>query len=205
MRRSSRSAPSCSKGVPLPVDLRGQGLGPPEGNRRDYRGSSLTVNVRPKLKIEVVVDDSEKDLVVETILKHARTATSATGRSSSSPSRRRSASAPARRARRSSRPTPTESRHRGSSVRDLHSRMLAALLAGQGLRRVSAAICAGARSLWSPRCARSSRADTAPVAPDQRRRLSRHSTSKRGGGSIPHSRMPSSIRSFTVSTTRTRA
>src|SRR6476619_3273484 len=38
-----------------------------------YRGSSLTVNVRPKLKVEVVVEDKDKGLVVETILKHART------------------------------------------------------------------------------------------------------------------------------------
>ena len=38
-----------------------------------YRGSTLTVNVRPKLKIEVVVDDKDKGVVVETILKHART------------------------------------------------------------------------------------------------------------------------------------
>ena len=31
------------------------------------------MNVRPKLKIEVVVEDKDKSLVVETILKHART------------------------------------------------------------------------------------------------------------------------------------
>jgi len=31
------------------------------------------VNVRPKLKLEVVVEDKDKSLVVETILKHART------------------------------------------------------------------------------------------------------------------------------------
>ena len=29
--------------------------------------------MRPKLKVECVVDDHEKDIVVETILKHART------------------------------------------------------------------------------------------------------------------------------------
>ena len=38
-----------------------------------YRGSTLTVNVRPKMKIECVVEDKDKGLVVETILKHART------------------------------------------------------------------------------------------------------------------------------------
>ena len=38
-----------------------------------YRGSSLTVNVRPKLKLEVVVEDEDKATVVEAILRHART------------------------------------------------------------------------------------------------------------------------------------
>jgi nitrogen regulatory protein PII len=31
------------------------------------------VNVRPKMKIECVVEDKDKGIVVETILKHART------------------------------------------------------------------------------------------------------------------------------------
>ena len=31
------------------------------------------MNVRPKLKLEVVVEDKDKSLVVETILRHART------------------------------------------------------------------------------------------------------------------------------------
>jgi nitrogen regulatory protein PII len=31
------------------------------------------ISVRPKLKLEVVVEDKDKDLVVETILRHART------------------------------------------------------------------------------------------------------------------------------------
>ena len=33
----------------------------------------MTVNVRPKLKLEIVVADADKDLIVETILRHART------------------------------------------------------------------------------------------------------------------------------------
>ena len=48
-------------------------LGAPKGIVETYRGSSLTVNVRPKLKIEVVVEDKDKPVVVEAILKHART------------------------------------------------------------------------------------------------------------------------------------
>jgi nitrogen regulatory protein P-II 1 len=50
-----------------------KGSGRQRGVVEHYRGSTLTVNVRPKLKIEVVVDDKDKSLVVETILKHART------------------------------------------------------------------------------------------------------------------------------------
>ena len=50
-----------------------KGSGRQKGVVETYRGSTLTVNVRPKLKVEVVVEDKDKGLVVETILKHART------------------------------------------------------------------------------------------------------------------------------------
>ena len=50
-----------------------KGSGRQKGIVEHYRGSTLTVNVRPKLKLEVVVEDRDKSLVVETILKHART------------------------------------------------------------------------------------------------------------------------------------
>src|ERR671919_487678 len=50
-----------------------KGSGRQKGIVEQYRGSTLTVNVRPKLKVEVVVEDKDKALVVETILKHART------------------------------------------------------------------------------------------------------------------------------------
>jgi nitrogen regulatory protein PII len=50
-----------------------KGSGRQKGIVEHYRGSTLTVNVRPKLKLEVVVDDRDKSVVVETILKHART------------------------------------------------------------------------------------------------------------------------------------
>ena len=50
-----------------------KGSGRQKGIVETYRGSTLTVNVRPKLKIEVVVEDKDKSVVVETILKHART------------------------------------------------------------------------------------------------------------------------------------
>ena len=50
-----------------------KGSGRQKGVVEHYRGSTLTVNVRPKLKLEVVVDDKDKSVVVEAILRHART------------------------------------------------------------------------------------------------------------------------------------
>lgn len=50
-----------------------KGSGRQKGIVEHYRGSTLTVNVRPKLKVEVVVEDGDAELVIETILRHART------------------------------------------------------------------------------------------------------------------------------------
>ena len=61
------------RGIPSLSIMEVKGSGRQKGVVEHYRGASLTVNVRPKLKIECVVDDSEKDMVVETILRHART------------------------------------------------------------------------------------------------------------------------------------
>lgn len=61
------------KGFPSLSITEVKGSGRQKGIVEHYRGSELTVHIRPKLKIECVVDDKDKDLVVETILKHART------------------------------------------------------------------------------------------------------------------------------------
>ncbi len=61
------------KGIPSLSISEVKGSGRQKGVVETYRGSTLTVNVRPKLKIECVVDEREKGIVVETILKHART------------------------------------------------------------------------------------------------------------------------------------
>jgi nitrogen regulatory protein PII len=60
------------RGLPSLSILEAKGSGRQKGMVERYRGSTLTVNVRPKLKLEVVVEDKDKGLVVETILKHAR-------------------------------------------------------------------------------------------------------------------------------------
>jgi len=61
------------RGFPSISITEAKGSGRQKGIVEQYRGSTLTVNVRPKLKVEVVVEDKDKGLVVETILKHART------------------------------------------------------------------------------------------------------------------------------------
>jgi nitrogen regulatory protein PII len=61
------------RGFPSISILEAKGSGRQKGIVEQYRGSTLTVNVRPKLKVEIVVEDKDKSLVVETVLKHART------------------------------------------------------------------------------------------------------------------------------------
>ena len=61
------------KGFPSLSVIEAKGSGRQKGVVETYRGASLTVHVRPKLKIEIVVEDTDKDIVVETILRHART------------------------------------------------------------------------------------------------------------------------------------
>jgi nitrogen regulatory protein PII len=61
------------RGIPSLSISEVKGSGRQKGIVEQYRGATLTVNVRPKLKLECVVEDKEKSLVVETILKHART------------------------------------------------------------------------------------------------------------------------------------
>jgi nitrogen regulatory protein PII len=61
------------RGIPSLSITEVKGSGRQKGLVEQYRGSTLTVNVRPKLKVEIAVDDEEKPVVVETILRHART------------------------------------------------------------------------------------------------------------------------------------
>ena len=50
-----------------------RGSGRQKGLTEHYRGSEFTINLRPKLKIECVVEDSDVAVVTETILRYART------------------------------------------------------------------------------------------------------------------------------------
>ena len=50
-----------------------KGFGRQKGHTEIYRGSEYTVDFLPKLKLEVVLGDSEVDLAVEAIVKAAKT------------------------------------------------------------------------------------------------------------------------------------
>jgi nitrogen regulatory protein PII len=50
-----------------------RGYGRQRGHTEVYRGAEYTINYVPKLKLEVAVDDSAVDEVVDTLTKAART------------------------------------------------------------------------------------------------------------------------------------
>jgi len=68
------------RGTPSLSILEVKGSGRQRGEVERYRGSALMIGVRPKLKLEIVVEDGEKDLVVETILRHARSGEAGDGK-----------------------------------------------------------------------------------------------------------------------------
>ena len=50
-----------------------KGSGRQKGITEHYRGSEIAIHLRPKLKLECVVEDEDAPVIVESILKHART------------------------------------------------------------------------------------------------------------------------------------
>ena len=50
-----------------------KGSGRQKGLTEHYRGSEIAIHLRPKLKVECVVEDEAVGLVTETILRYART------------------------------------------------------------------------------------------------------------------------------------
>ena len=50
-----------------------KGFGRQKGHTEIYRGSEYTVDFLPKIKVETVVADSQKDAAVEAIIKAAKT------------------------------------------------------------------------------------------------------------------------------------
>jgi nitrogen regulatory protein PII len=50
-----------------------KGSGRQKGITEHYRGSELAIHLRPKLKIECVVETKDVEIIKEVILRHART------------------------------------------------------------------------------------------------------------------------------------
>ena len=50
-----------------------KGSGRQKGITEHYRGSELQIHLRPKLKLEMVVESKDVGVIKETILRHART------------------------------------------------------------------------------------------------------------------------------------
>ncbi len=50
-----------------------RGFGRQKGHKETYRGAEYIVDFMPKVKMEVVVDDSDLDKLIEAIVKSART------------------------------------------------------------------------------------------------------------------------------------
>ena len=50
-----------------------KGSGRQKGITEHYRGSEVTIHLRPKLKLEIVVETKDAGIVKDVILRHART------------------------------------------------------------------------------------------------------------------------------------
>ena len=61
------------KGFPSLSLMEAKGSGRQKGLTEHYRGSEMTIHLRPKLKLEIVVEAKDVGVVKEAILKHART------------------------------------------------------------------------------------------------------------------------------------
>jgi nitrogen regulatory protein PII len=61
------------KGFPSLSIAEYKGSGRQKGITEHYRGSEMTIHLRPKLKLEIVVETTDVGAIVEVILKHART------------------------------------------------------------------------------------------------------------------------------------
>jgi nitrogen regulatory protein P-II 1 len=60
-------------GFPSRANSEVKGTGPQKGITERYRGAELTNYLRPKVKLECDVADSDVQTIVDTILKHGRT------------------------------------------------------------------------------------------------------------------------------------
>jgi nitrogen regulatory protein PII len=60
-------------GLPSMSVMEVKGSGRQKGYTESYRGARTTIFLRPKLKLEIAVDDADVDRTIDTILQHAHT------------------------------------------------------------------------------------------------------------------------------------
>jgi nitrogen regulatory protein PII len=71
--RDAIRAQLAEMGLPSMSVSEVKGSGRQKGFTESYRGATTTVFLRPKLKLEIVLDDGDVDRTVDTILQHAHT------------------------------------------------------------------------------------------------------------------------------------
>lgn len=69
-----------SMGIPSMSVSEVKGSGRQKGYTESYRGAKTTIFMRPKLKLEIVVDDKDVDRTVDTIMQHAHTGEAGDGK-----------------------------------------------------------------------------------------------------------------------------
>jgi len=62
-----------SMGIPSMSLSEVKGSGRQKGYTENYRGAKTTIFLRPKLKLEIVVNDEDVDRTLDTIIQHAHT------------------------------------------------------------------------------------------------------------------------------------
>ncbi len=69
-----------SMGIPSMSVSEVKGSGRQKGYTESYRGARTTIFLRPKLKLEIVVDDGDVDRTIDTIMRHAQTGEAGDGK-----------------------------------------------------------------------------------------------------------------------------
>jgi nitrogen regulatory protein P-II 1 len=62
-----------TKGIVGMTVYQSQGCGRQRGHKEIYRGAEYTVSFRPKVTLDVVVDDTQVENVIDIIIEHAKT------------------------------------------------------------------------------------------------------------------------------------
>lgn len=62
-----------AKGIAGMTVYQAQGCGRQRGHKEIYRGSEYTVSFRPKVVLDMIVEDGQTDMVIDTVMEVAKT------------------------------------------------------------------------------------------------------------------------------------